>query len=655
MAFEKLDEIKDAFNAASKYMKPYFEPLTEFERLSRNKPHPNVQKNKMPSVTDGTLAAVVNSQPRRIIQQLPTGRVTSVSTPELAQLADFIWTNQILRNACTSGEPLQKCWIVSTKAKTYGCQPTYQFFNNNGEYYGADFMIPYIKDVFPEPGKLNANDSEYIFLQSWWTEAQVKALVDREKRLKSSAMDRGEQYDSSWNLSAMRLLLDELHPKDQTAKTPSENNKDSGTKYAQVVHLFQRGIGGKFFSYSPKLEKIIRTKVNPDPRGKLPVSYLYDTLDLSSPLGRGAIELSGGMQNLLDSEVQAYQFMRMMGMAPPLKKYGTTIANNSVKWKPFAVWDMGASKDAADLIPVDISTDAIRSFPGNYSLMKSQILNLTNNQDTSVSAEAGNPSFSKTQAGVKTQEQRIEVDDNYFRKQFETWFEDMAECMINIHFAESSGIREVQLTDDFLKNVADPAKFQPYAQLAPDGNVAQVLYDEITGNKFQFEVDASTSQVKNDDEQKDRLVQLLELGMKFPGMFKVDPLIERIIIKSGVEDSKELLYTPDERQQMAAQQQAAQAAQAPAPGAGPAPGPGPAQPPPPGAEVAQPGDQAGAPQGAPEQPGQLAPEDEQLVQSFIQAGFGEEQAMNGVQLMHAGYNHEQILQILTKSQQEVPA
>src|SRR3954451_8575195 len=126
---------------------------------------------------------------------------------------------------------------------------------------------------------------------------------------------------------------------------------------------------------------------------------------------------------------------------PPLKKWGTGIADQTVKWKPNAVWDMGTNRQTSDIVPVDIATDAIRQFPQNYGLMKSQILNLTNNQDTSVSSDAGNPSFSKTQAGVNAQQQRVAVDDNYKRKQFETWWEAVVEDVVNIHFAESSGVR----------------------------------------------------------------------------------------------------------------------------------------------------------------------------------------------------------------------
>jgi hypothetical protein len=56
-------------------------------------------------------------------------------------------------------------------------------------------------------------------------------------------------------------------PESQTAKE-RETSQDTG--FIEIVHCFQRGVGAKFYSFSPQLpdgENVVRTKVNPDPRG----------------------------------------------------------------------------------------------------------------------------------------------------------------------------------------------------------------------------------------------------------------------------------------------------------------------------------------------------------------------------------------------------
>ena len=80
MSFEwiKEEDVYQKFSDAKTFMTPLFEPLDEFERISRNRPHPGIAKN-LPKVTDGTLAALIQEQPKRIIQQIPTASVKSDS------------------------------------------------------------------------------------------------------------------------------------------------------------------------------------------------------------------------------------------------------------------------------------------------------------------------------------------------------------------------------------------------------------------------------------------------------------------------------------------------------------------------------------------------------------------------------------------------
>ena len=66
--------------------------------------------------------------------------------------------------------------------------------------------------------------------------------------------------------------------------------------------------------------------------------------------------------------------------------------------------------------PLDVSTTAIEKYPDLYGLQKSQLLNLTNSPDTSISAEVGNPGFGKTPQALQQQQAAISVDDNYVRK-----------------------------------------------------------------------------------------------------------------------------------------------------------------------------------------------------------------------------------------------
>lgn len=506
MAFEyiKPDELKQTYEDAKKFMLPLHQPFEEFERISRNKPHPGIDKS-LPKVTDGTLAGLIKEQPKRVIQQIPTGKVKATE-PWLEVAAGFILTHEILPNAESVASLIQKCWSLVSKALTYGSQPVYVQFLNRGEYFGTDFTLPYIKDVFLEPGKISDLDSNVIFLRTWWTKNQLQRIIEKEDGLASRAKQRGDEYKSGWDLEMLNDLIEEKpSQKDANAATPTEKGKMLNAGFYEIVHVFQRGIDACFYSFDPRRpdgDNILRTRKNKDPRGAIPIHFMYADQDFSNPLGRGSVELSGGLQNLLDSEVQMYQYNRALMLNPPLVKKGN-YPKSRIKFSPNHVIDLGADANAS-LEALDIDTTAIQNFASNYGLIKSQILNLNSSTDTSVSSEVGNPGFSKTDAGVKSTEAKLGISDNYMRKQFESTWRDICETMINLWFAERQGVQELQL---------DQETADKLSQVAPEGtvdenNMIRIDYTEETP-KLQFMVDAGSSEEEDDQQQLESLQNMI--------------------------------------------------------------------------------------------------------------------------------------------------
>ena len=507
------DNLEEDYQLAHTAMKTFWDPFDEYERIARNRPHPKVVAAKLPTVTDGTLAGIIIAQPKRIVQRIPTGGLTSVKQPELAEIADFIWNNEIIPHAQTNGDMLQKSWIMVGKALTYGMQYSYQFFRNYGNGYAADFKIPYIRDLTLERGKVYGPDCNILYLDQWYTPGDIKMIIDKEGKLETNSKERKDKnaYQSAWDVPKLKILLEKAHPKDPSSLTPAEKEKSPDSKFIHLVHALERGVKSKFYTFSPDLEpgeNIVRTKVNNNPTGKMPISFLYADIDLSNPLGRGHVELSGAMQNMIDSEVQSYQLMQKLMLNPPIQKWGDNIRGATVKYKPNAVWDMG-NDPSSKIEVVNINNEAISNFTNNYGLMKSQILALTHNQETSGSSGATGGAQSKTHAGVQQAQSVIGFDDNYMRKQYESWFEDNAENMINIHFAESDGVQEIELTEDFIEDtMPQMEQAPPQVQIDALKKQATVDYGDIK-TSFKFRVDPTTSESEDSDTQLANLQQLL--------------------------------------------------------------------------------------------------------------------------------------------------
>lgn len=548
MAYQFLtnENVVETFKTSRQWTEGLTNNFTEYERIARNRPHPSTPK-ELPKTTDGTTASIIRKTPKRIIQQLPTGKVISDTDDWLSVIASFVYTNKILRNSNEGYDLIQKCWMVVEKFLTFGFCATYTPFVERQGYFCSDLRLPYWADVFGQPGKISDEDSNFIFLRSWWQTKDIDALIDSQSKL-------SKKTEKTWNVDALRKIKDYETTKEERAKTPAEKEQQVDARGGiELVTGFQRGVGSKFYTFHVGTGKVVRTKINKDPRGDIPINFAYGDIDGSNIFGRGIIDLVGSLQNLIDGEMQMYQFNRALMLAPPVIKKGN-FPKSRVKWVPNSIIDVGNDGNAG-IEPVKIDTSAHQNFPNNYGLMKSQLVSLVSSPDTSISAEVGNPGFSKTPAGVKQVQTNLSIDDNYIRKQFETWFAKWSETAINLYFAERSGVEELQLdkkTADELRKLAEQGKFDP--NLLSDDNKVRINYSSATP-ALKFEVDASTSKMQDEVKELQSLqglTQLLDKTQILQALIppeKIMALWNAIVKNAGVENPEKVSMSDEETKQ----------------------------------------------------------------------------------------------------------
>lgn len=512
-SFLNPDNLAKVYEDSRLYTNLLTEPFPEFQRIARNRPHKGIDP-AYPKTTDGTTASIVQKTGKRVVQQLPTGQVRSDDEDDwLPIVAQFIYTNKIIPYANEDYGLFEKSQLIIENGLTFGFGASYAPFLNHDGYFCPDMTLPYWGDIFLQRGKRSGYSCSYVFYRVWWQKSDIKALLDSEKKLAAAAKKRGDKYESTWDPVALKSVLDNVTLKDQKAKTPTDNERNTNPEGIELVTAFQKGVGAKFYTFCPNGSDkdgtdpiVVRTKVNKDPRGKIPIDWFYGDIDGNNPLGRGVVELVGGLQNLIDSDMQMYQYNRALMLAPPVIKKGNI---GDFKFAPNYVIDASQDPNAAIEV-LTIDTSAVENYPALYGLQKSQLLNLVNSPDTSISSDVGNPSFSKTDAGVKSQTAAISVDDNAVRKRFESWFEGWSETAINLYFAERSGKEELQLDEDTaqkLQKLADAGNFD--AALLSEDNKILIDYDTATP-ALKFRVDPSTSKVQDDAEQLSLIQEALQ-------------------------------------------------------------------------------------------------------------------------------------------------
>ena len=606
-------------------MSGYFKDFDEFERIANAEPK-DVKKGN-PDVTDATTASFIETRPKSIVQKNPTGRVVlEDNESELADLLNEVVDNVILPNATTGGYVKSKCLSVVKNMLIYGSQPAICFIRNEDSYFGADFTLVDIRDVFLEPGKTNIRDCNYVFLNAWYTKSDILNIIYNEKEL---AKDK--DYKTTWNLKKLAEL------KDKTTSKDTENTDSEQAEFIKIVCCFQKGVNNTFYAFDYDSGEVVRKWENIDPSGKIPLVSAYYDPDGKNPLGLSAIRLTRRLQDMLDTHHQNYQFQVGLKSAPPTKIRGN-VNTESITYEPFAVWDLGTDPNS-DASVVQTDNTLINTFPTVQGILKSNILNITNNGDTSISAEVGNPGFSKTHAGVNAQQERVNIADNYLRGQFEEWFGEILETMLNLHIAAHYQAEEDQVVPLSMRFIEAKRKSDPEYDLTKE----KINYRYFENVLAKFKVDASSSKLDNDREQLETLNNLLEIrikaGEEMERYLKIAPLIHQIVKRSGVPNAEEI--APKDTEETNEET------------VGVIPENG--QEENPAMSLEQPQNEAITPtttdspqlvQSAPETP-ENEPEpniqiDESLVKQLIENGLTEEQAIKSAQLIAAGLDPEEL-------------
>ena len=541
------------YHKAVDWTRQWTEPFDEFVRIARNETEPGTPQ-EYARVSDGTTASLIRKTPKRIIQQLPTGVVSSDDDNDwLPIVAEFILLNKIIPYANSDYDLIQKFWSTVENGLVVGGQAVYTPFLKRGREFTTDASL-YWGDIFFQPGKKSFYDCDYFFMRSWWQPETIDQILEADKKIAEEVEKNGGEYTSTWDAKALQEVKKNIPSKDAEARTRAEERLGIDSSGIEVVMGFQKGVGAIFYTGCPANEgedgTIVRRKKNKDPRGLPPVDYFYSDVDGSNPFGRSVVEIVGGMQNMIDADMRAYKFNRALGLAPPVLVYGNVDTTQAI-YEANALVDMG--DDPKNRIePLSVDTSAIANYPNIYALNKTQLYALFNSGgDTTVSAEVGNPGFGKTPTALKQQKELMSADDNYIRKNFESFFENWAETAINVYFAEREGVEELQLdrkTADKLRELEKEGKLED--GFVDSNNKVRIDYSSATP-ALHFRVDASTSKLNGQSEQLEALQLLLQIAAT-PSLSQIIPQEKlaacwnKIVANSGVEDSEDLTVDLDQ-------------------------------------------------------------------------------------------------------------
>ena len=577
MAYLEEDELVDAYSSAKKYAEHWYQPFDEYERIAANLPSDALPPN-YPKVTDGTLSALLDETPMRIWGQLQTGRVVALNNPTDAfedwktELANIIWTNKIIPNANYKAPFFSKLQIALHKALIYGSQPAFTFMVNTPGYVGSDFDLPGIRNIKMEPGKVSDLDSDYLWLDRHYTKLQLRGIIETASKYPGNA---------GWDIPALKKIYDSgaFTRRDDDSLTAEERKASDYGKVVTFSTCYHRGYGAPFNTIyqasSSNDSNIVRRQKNEDFMGGIPINFLYNKRNLTNPYGVGQIELAGPTQNMVDFFVAAHSLATQIGIDPPQKITGSVeddkIDLDSIVFEAGAQWEVGSG----DAELVNIATNVYSQFTQALSMYKTQVMNQQGTSDATVAGgDSGDSRYSKTPAGVKYQRERTNAKDNYLRQRSDEFVAVLAKNLINHCIQNMNGTEAIAITEEQYEklgasNIDVPSK-----------DHVIIEFDKLKKGEFSYDVDANSSIIKNDDETKDRLVEITKLLLEIPGIdtilaqdgkeVHVAELIQGILASSGLEKYEKVITDLSDEKRLQLEQAALGAGADPANGVPPA-------------------------------------------------------------------------------------
>lgn len=517
MAFFLQEELKELYTQAKDESYEWRRDYPEYERLADNGLIDDLDES-LPEINDGTLSAALFKLPKRIVNSDLVGRFKSLDADEawITELANIYWENKIVPNANYKASWSRKWKDAVRKAAIYGSQPIISLLVDDGK--GgtkADIDIPYAQDVRLEPGKVSDQDSDAIFWDVYYSEKQVRDLIEQAEA--ETKEDTSDGYNK-WDVEALKEILKNNQTNEERDANEDHEDKEDrsvtkgGVKFCVV---FQRGVGAPFYMYHHSSNKVVREWENPDPTGDIPVKYLYCYQDFNNPYGIGICKLGGGTQNVLDELRRLHVLATQIGIRPPFTIEGNEdeVDFDSLIYAQEQPWIVGNAK----VTEKNLANGMYQQLASTVSMYKTSLMDLLPMGDTSISAsDAGNPNYSKTPAGVKFQAAQLSIDDEDFKDNLYQTYEAVAENLINITFANMQGNDIMRLSDDEMRILASAGLEVPTDENGEIlTNELDILWDEVRST-FTFEMDADEDKNKANEEKITSMTQALELRASDP-------------------------------------------------------------------------------------------------------------------------------------------
>lgn len=481
----------------------------------------STEKGFKSRVREGSLSSLIWERSARVVAQLPTGRVRSLSTRDEGKslLMDLVWTKHIIPNANTDYSFKIKLRMWDYYSLVYGAMPMFYDYRIDDEYVGPDATLLDPRYCFPEAGRTSLQSCQRVYVESYhnreWLEAR-KSLPEWD----SAAIDKILKATESNAMPA----------NDPSDTTPLQEERGQGADLhkgqIKLVTMYERGKEGRWITFAPDPECVVLRNIqNPHESGRIPVVFKYAMPLIDSIWGMGDIERGESLQKAVDTAVNLNLDFGKFKLYPPM--WYTDGQNKSqLRYEPNAKWKLSApwGQSAGFVNPGGQSSN---EFQIMYQFLKGALLNQNGTTDATISSDDKIPGQGKTPQALERIEKRENARDQWDRDMFDEAFTELANGMINLVGTKQSVPMDFHIFDEDVQELVksgfkdileiyDSAKSykiqdNKLEEIINDQGVAKVtIQPERLGGKYIFQMDSNSSKANDESEEFERIKGTME-------------------------------------------------------------------------------------------------------------------------------------------------
>lgn len=522
------------------------------------------QRTSKSKVTDAHLSTLSYERQSRVVAQLPTGTVYSISKKDeaAAMLMNLVLYKYIMPHANAQFDLLTKLRMTGVYASVYGSQFALYDYRIEDDYIGPDFWLIPARNFLPQPGKNSIQDLDWAIVETDVSVRYLEGLLKREK--------------TSWNKANIRKLIKQAkkgtvpsRDLNSDKKSAVENMRSSGRPYPEegssaritLATKYEKGKDGHWITFAPDFPEadILRDIPNPHNSGQIPIvaRYCYPLQD--SIFGLGDFERGVSVQKAKDSLINLYLDAVKMSVFPPLKIDYTGVTASTIRYEAGARWLM---KDLNAVQPMNVNPLGIDTFQGTYQFLSTALLNQNGTSDTTVSATtSGNPAFGRTPEALQMLQSRESARDSWDRFMLEKFCEQMFNGMINLLGEKQEKPINFHIFDDDVAMIQQQYKDPDKIMSRIDNKTAKLTIPKsLIGGQYKFTIDDSSTLRNNEDAQVESLTKILDFYLQAPQAidqylmkenmeFSLANAFKQMVYNSGISDPDEIIvdHSKDEK------------------------------------------------------------------------------------------------------------